>query len=265
MLMYPPKKIKEADYIILESTYGDRLHADSDPKDALHRVIMETYERHGILMIPSFAVERTQELIYLLYQLDQDGLLPKIPIYLDSPMGIDSTKVYMEYLEWQNIPRYTLQHMYDRVHFINDYEQSRAIVADDKPKIVLAGSGMMEGGRILHYLNNHMDNPKNTLLFVGYQGEGTRGRVLVEGGHQIKLFGEYREVKCHMRSISSLSAHGDREDMMHWLQQFKKSPKRIFLNHGEKEQSWAFKEHIQETMGWNVTIPTQYQTIDLDE
>ncbi|MCE2683244.1 MAG: MBL fold metallo-hydrolase [Cryomorphaceae bacterium] len=181
MLMYPPAKIEEADYIILESTYGDRTHEIADVKRELLGVINETYQNRGVLMIPSFAVERTQELIYLLYQLRLEDKLPKIPIYLDSPMGIHSSNVYNSYQDWQNISHYELSNMYSDVIFISNFEQSKATVADKHPKIILAGSGMMEGGRILHYMNQHIENEKNTLLFVGFQGEGTRGRAILEG------------------------------------------------------------------------------------
>lgn len=264
LLLYPPKKIREADYIVLESTYGDRDHSEENGKDALLKVIRETYERRGILMIPSFAVERTQELIYFLYLLSQDEQLPPMPIYLDSPMGIDSSKVYMDYLEWQNMPRYDLKHMYDDVHFINDYEQSYELVMDNQPKIILAGSGMIEGGRILQYLNRHIDEEKNTLLFVGFQGEGTRGRAIIEGAGSVKFFGEQRNVRCHIRSISSLSAHADRTELLEWLSNFEQSPRTIFLNHGEKHQADGLRQKISEELGWNIEIPTINSTYNLE-
>ena len=255
MLLYPPKQIKEADYIILESTYGDRVHAVADVKAELLKVIDETYARKGILMIPSFAVERTQELIYLLHQLKQEDKLPKMPIYLDSPMGINSTNVYIKYTEWQNLSRFDLSNMYNDVIFINEYEHSREVVADNQSKIVIAGSGMMEGGRILHYLNNHVENEKNTLLFVGFQGEGTRGRAILEGSTEIKFFGEYRNVKCHISSISALSAHGDQLEMVDWLSHFTKKPKEIFINHGEHHQADALRVKINYVLGWEAKIP----------
>lgn len=255
MLLYPPKKIKEADCIVLESTYGDRIHEIGDVKAELLAIIDETIERKGILMIPSFAVERTQEILYTLFHLREADSLPKIPIYLDSPMGVNSTKVYEQYSEWQNISHYELTRMYEDVIFISNFEQSRATVADKHPKIVIAGSGMMEGGRILHYLNNHIENERNTLLFVGYQGEGTRGRAILEGSKEIKFFGEYRQVKCQIRSISSLSAHGDQKEMIDWLRNFEKAPKDIFLNHGEPHQSDAFRVKIEDEFGWKAKIP----------
>ena len=187
LLLYPPQKVTDANVIIMESTYGDRTHDTKNVKDELLNVILETIERKGILMIPTFAVERAQELIYLLYLLREEQKLPDIPIFLDSPMGINSTNVYREFQEWQNLSHHHLSHMYEHMTFINSVEKSRRTVFDKKPKIVLAGSGMMEGGRILHYLNNHLDNARNTLLFVGYQGEGTRGRAILEGAKEIKF------------------------------------------------------------------------------
>lgn len=255
MLLYPPKKVKSADFIVLESTYGDREHSTEDVKQELLEVIMETYKNGGILMIPSFAVERTQEICYLLYQLREENKLPKMPIYLDSPMGINATNTYVNHREWQNISHYEISRMYDDVIFVEDMEQSKAIVADKHPKIVLAGSGMIEGGRILHYLNNHLENPRNTLLFIGYQGEGTRGRAIMEGSTEIKFFGEYRKVNCQIRSIGSLSAHGDRNEMIDWLKHFEQQPETIFLNHGEMHQSDALRVKIEHELGWNVVIP----------
>lgn len=263
MLLYPPKKIKEADYLIMESTYGDRIHVETDIKEELLRVILETLDRKGILMIPSFAVERAQEIIYLLYLLKNDGRLPKIPIYLDSPMGINSTAVYDRYPEWQDLPKIHFDEMYDQVHFINDYETSRAIVMDKKPKIVIAGSGMLEGGRILHYLNNHIENPENTILFCGFQAAGTRGRAILNGEKEIKFFGDYKKVNCHIESISSMSAHGDQKEMLDWMSHFKKAPTRVFLNHGEPHQADAFRVKIKSTFNWDVVVPQMYESFHL--
>lgn len=264
MLLYPPKKIKEADYLILESTYGDRLHQDEQLTHQLEKVINETYERRGILMIPSFAVERTQEMIYLLHQLKEKGALPKIPIYLDSPMGINSTKVYEKYNELQNIPRFELNHMYDFIHFISDYDASCEIVEDDNPKIVLAGSGMLEGGRIIHYLHKHGANSNNTLLFVGYQSEGTRGRALMEGSKEIKFFGEYRPINCQIKSFSSMSCHADQSELLEWLGHFSKFPSKIFLNHGEPHQRDALRVKIKDNFATEVITPNMNSEYKLD-
>lgn len=263
MLLYPPKKVRQADYLILESTYGDRLHEEEDAKEELLKIIKETYERNGILMIPSFAVERAQELIYLIYQLKAEKRMPNIPVYLDSPMGIKASLVFDKYPHWQDLPIFDLDRMYSDIHFIADYQQSKAVVLDHKPKIVLAGSGMIEGGRILHYLNNHLNDERNTLLFVGFQAAGTRGRAIMEGSKEIKFFGKYHPVGCQIRVISSMSAHADRAEMMNWMEKFEKPPKRIFLNHGEPHQSDSLRVFIQNKLGWEVTIPKLNESFEL--
>jgi metallo-beta-lactamase family protein len=263
MLLYPPKTVKEADYVIMESTYGDRAHQETDVKTALLEVIKETVGNKGILMIPSFAVERTQEIIYLLHQLREENLLPNIPLYLDSPMGIDATRVYYEYKDWQRLSRLEIEQMYKDVFFVSDTAQSKLLVQDKKPKIIIAGSGMLEGGRILHYLNTHLENPLATLLFVGYQGQGTRGRAIMEGSTEIKFFGEYKKVLCQIRNISSLSAHADRNEMITWLKKFSKSPKRIFLNHGEPHQSDALRVKIEHELKIPVSVPHMMESFEL--
>lgn len=263
LLLYPPTKLKEADYIIMESTYGDRTHKIDNVKEELLQVIQSTFKKGGILMIPSFAVERTQEILYLIYQLRNEGCLPDMPVYLDSPMGINSTNVYDRYHELQNIPHFEINKMYDDVTFISDPKMSKAICLDQKPKIVLAGSGMIEGGRILHYLNNHIGNKKNTLVFVGYQGVGTRGRAILKGSSEIKFFGKYRKVECEIETISSLSAHADQSEMIDWLKNFNTKPKTIFLNHGEPHQTDALRTKIQHELGWNCEIPTLNSIFEL--
>jgi metallo-beta-lactamase family protein len=264
MLLYPPKHVKEADYIVLESTYGDRAHECEDVKGELLGVINQTIKNGGILMIPSFAVERTQELLYLIYQLREEEVLPKIKIYLDSPMGINATNTYKRYPQWQSCSALELDRMFDDIFFVHDIEQSKLLVADKQPKIVLAGSGMIEGGRILHYLNAHIDNPADTLLFVGFQGEGTRGRAIRNGSTEIKFFGEYRRVNCHIASIDSLSAHADYVEMIQWLRGFRHTPKKIFLNHGETHQSDAFRVRIEHELKWNVHIPKMMESVLLE-
>jgi len=255
MLLYPPKKIEHADFIVLESTYGDRVHEVADVKEKLLEIILETYDNRGILMIPSFAVERTQEIIFLLHLLKEEDLLPNIPIYLDSPMGIKSTMVFYKHPEIQDISKYNADRMYQVVELIETFEESKAMVADKKPKIVIAGSGMLEGGRILHYLANHGSDKNNTILFVGFQAAGTRGRDLVKGNKEIRLFGEYVPINAQIRSISSMSAHADKIEMLDWLGNFKKEPTTIFLNHGEPHQANSFRVLIESKLGWNVEIP----------
>lgn len=264
MLLYPPKHIKEADYLILESTYGDRLHESENVKKELKEIIHRTIKRGGILMIPSFAVERTQEILYLIHQLREEEQLPKCKVFLDSPMGINATNTYKRYADWQKISNYELDQMFNEVYFINDIEQSKLLVADKQPKIVLAGSGMIEGGRILHYLNSHIDNPDDTLLMVGYQGEGTRGRAILNGSPEIKFFGEYRKINCEVQHIDSLSAHADYSEMIDWLKGFRNMPKKVILNHGETHQTDAFRVKIEHELKLEVFIPKMMESILLE-
>lgn len=264
LLLYPPKHVKEADYLVLESTYGDRAHETENCISELKTIIDNTINRGGILMIPSFAVERTQEILYLIYQLREEDSLPKVKVFLDSPMGINASNTYKKFPEWQNMSQFELDRMFQDVYFINDMEQSKLLVADKKPKIILAGSGMIEGGRILHYLNTHIDNPNDTLLFVGFQGEGTRGRAILNGEREIKFFGEYRQVKCEIQHLDSLSAHGDYTEMLHWLRKFRKLPKKIFLNHGEPHQLNAFRVRIEHELKCSVMVPKMMESVILE-
>ncbi|MCR9173505.1 MAG: MBL fold metallo-hydrolase [bacterium] len=263
MLLYPPKKVSKADYLIIESTYGDREHDTLDVKMKLERVIKETFQRGGILMVPTFSIERVQEIMFLMYQLRNGNRLPNVPIYLDSPMGIRATEVFETYPKWQDLSRQDLQQMYEGIRWVNSYEASKAIVKDKNPKIILAGSGMLQGGRILHYLSEHIGNEKNTLLFTGYQAEGTRGRALLKGSSSIKFFGEYHSVKCQIASISSLSAHGDRTELLQWMEHFQSPPKKVFLNHGEPHQLDAFRVWIESKLGWDVIVPYQEESFEL--
>lgn len=263
MLLYPPKKVKAVDYLIIESTYGDRVHKNNDPKEALLEVIKETYNRGGILMVPSFAVERTQEMIYLIHLLKEEESIPNIPVYLDSPMGVKSTLVFDKYPKYQDLSKFITDNMYNEVKFISSYEESKVVVADKKPKIILAGSGMLEGGRMLHYIANHGKSTNNTILFVGFQAVGTRGRDLVQGTKQIKFFGEYYDVNSEIKSISSMSAHADRNEMLAWMKNIKSPPKRVFLNHGEPHQTNAFRVLIETELNWNVHVPALDEKVEL--
>lgn len=263
LLLYPPKKVDHVDYLVLESTYGDREHKVVDLKEELTSIILETYHRQGILMIPAFAVERTQEIIFLLHQLKDEGLIPNIPIYLDSPMAIEATLVFDKYPSWQDVSKYDLSRMYESIHFISDYQASKSVVMNKKPKIVIAGSGMLTGGRILNYLENHMKVAKNMLLFTGFQAAGTRGRAILEGSKFIKFFGEYHEVNCEVKSISSMSAHADRIEMLNWLRDFKTLPEKVILNHGEPHQADSFRVLLESKLDVEVVVPQLGESIKL--
>jgi metallo-beta-lactamase family protein len=263
LLLAPPEHPKSADVLVIESTYGDRLHEEKDAKEDLHDVIMETVHKGGILMVPTFAVERAQELIYLLSQLKREGRLPGVPVYLDSPMGVSATEVMMRSPGWHDLSREEVGEMDSVVRLITDAKTSRAIVADTNPKIVLAGSGMITGGRIVHYLNRYLGEERNTVLLVGFQAAGTRGRALEEGATELKFFGQFHPVKAEVRKITSLSAHADQSEIMDWLRHFKKAPEQVFLNHGEPHASDALRVKIEHELGWNVRVAQPDQVYPL--
>jgi metallo-beta-lactamase family protein len=249
-----PRAVRRADILVLESTYGDRLHPEKTPISELAEIVNHTYEKNGSLIIPSFAVERAQDLMFLLAGLIEDQKIPDIPIYLDSPMGLDVTLVMEQYPEWHKLHREDVDMIRRHVHFVRAPEETAQIIAQKRPKIIVAGSGMVTGGRVLSYLQSYLGDPRHTVLLVGYQAVGTRGWSLLEGCHELKFFGEYYPVKAEIRQISTLSAHGDQEDLLNWLGKFEHAPWKVFLNHGEVPASNALKLKIEDELGWAVEV-----------
>jgi len=264
LILPKPAAIKEADVLVLESTYGDRVHRRTAPLEQLEFVINKTYKKGGILIIPTFTVERAQEIIYLLNVLKKENKIPRQPIYLDSPMGVDASAAFVKYDEWSKLSEREVLEMMSNVNLIKDHRASRAVVADNRQKIVLAGSGMIEGGRVLHYLDKYLGDAKNTVLLAGYQAAGTRGRALREGATEIKFFGQYHQVKAELAEISSLSAHADYLDILEWLAHFKNGPKTVFLNHGEPHQADALRTKIQHYFGWKVVVAEMNKAYEIE-
>ena len=254
LLLYPPKHIKEADYIILESTYGNRHHPDVNAIDVLEKMVNRTKEKGGILVIPTFAVERAQEIIYLLALLKEQERIPNWPVYLDSPMAVNTTKVFFDYPNWHLLNTEDIQVIQDEVHLISDYYKSQEIVNNPDSKIVLAGSGMVTGGRVLYYLQKLLSDEKNTILLPGFQAVGTRGRSLVDGDPEIKFFGQWYKVKAEIYQMESLSAHADQNDIIDWISKFSARPKTIFLNHGEPQASNTLRVKLRDALNLNVEV-----------
>lgn len=233
LLLDSPYQPKRADYLILESTYGDRLHEEGNIFEELKAIVNATCQKGGALIIPSFTVERAQELTWVLSRLKVAGEIPDIPIALDSPMGVDVTEVMERFPEWLRLNPADAKQIRSQVSFVESTEASIEMVKQTGPKIVIAGSGMVTGGRVLHYLKQHLGDPASTVLLVGYQAIGTRGRSLQEGCHELRFFGEYYPVKAQIAQITSLSAHADQRELLEWLHAFDSPPSHIFLNHGE--------------------------------
>ena len=265
LLLPPADPLPKTDFVVMESTYGDRLHPPEDPKEVIHQIVEQTWDRGGILMIPTFAVERAQELLILLSELKEEGRLPYDKVFLDSPMGVSATEVMLDFPEWHDLSREKCQQLTEMVDLITDAKTSKAIVADPRPKIVLAGSGMITGGRILHYLSRYLGEERHTVLLVGFQAAGTRGRALINGAHELKFFGQYHPVKAHVHKINSLSAHADQRELLNWLESTEEAPQYFFLNHGEMHQSDALRLKIQDYFGWEGTVARMDKVYDLSE
>lgn len=264
LLLPPPKKPTEADILFVESTYGDRLHPEEDAKEHLKKIVVETVARGGSVIIPSFAVERTQVMMYLLWQLRAAGELPDVPLIMDSPMGSRVLGVFEKHKDWHQLPTDTYTAMCGIFDIVESYQETMHLVETRYPKIIIAGSGMVTGGRVLSYLQHYIENPQHTVLLVGYQGEGTRGRQLAEGAHEIKIHGKYYPVKSHVEILHGLSAHGDQTELLHWMSDIKMAPEKVFVVHGERPAADTFQVKIKDSFGWtDVVVPNLYEIVEI--
>ncbi|WP_203296125.1 MBL fold metallo-hydrolase RNA specificity domain-containing protein [Luteirhabdus pelagi] len=259
-LLSPPDRPRWADYLFLESTYGNRLHPEEDIEELLQELIMKILQTQGTLLIPSFAVERLQTLMYILWQLYQKNKIPNIPIYIDSPMGTNVLHVFNQFPEWHKLSKQQLQAMQKRMVLVASYRETWETIDNPRPKVVIAGSGMVTGGRILTYLSQLIDRENTSILLVGFQAEGTRGRQLLEGAHELKFFGKFHPVKASVHHIESLSAHADQADLMHWIDNIRNVPEAVYLVHGEPTAMDTLRVKIETEKGWNVHIPKLYES-----
>ncbi|MFD0797228.1 MBL fold metallo-hydrolase RNA specificity domain-containing protein [Maribacter chungangensis] len=255
VLLAPPKRPKWADYLFMESTYGNKLHPKEDMEEILTTLIHKTINERGNLIIPSFAVERLQSLMYRLWKLYKQNKIPNIPIFIDSPMGTNVLSVFEQFPDWHKLSGKEYYAMRNHFKIISSYADTWKTIDDPRPKIVIAGSGMVTGGRVLTYLKQLIDIPTTTVLMVGYQAEGTRGRQLLEGAHELKLFGKYYPVKAKIRHVESLSAHADQQELLLWTKDIENIPEEVFLIHGEPLALDTFRVKLRDVHGWQVTIP----------
>jgi len=266
-----PDPFDAADYILTEATYGDRLHGETkDIPGELARIVNETHKAGGNIVIPSFAVERTQELLYHLNALLRANRIPHLFTFVDSPMAIKVTEIFKNHPELFD-PE-TMELLEKGIHpcdlpgltMSNTVDQSKAINHIKGTAIIIAGSGMCTGGRIKHHLKNNISRPESTILFVGYQAVGTLGRLILDGVNPIRIFGEEQEVKARIAKISGFSAHADQNELMRWVGALKKAPSRVFITHGEPAAANAYKKRLEEKTGWNCTVPEYKQEIVLN-
>ena len=270
LILRDPVQVKDIDYLILESTYGNHLHDDfNTTSDKLASVINQTFQRGGKILVPAFALERTQEMIYLLHLLEKGGRIPKLPVYVDSPLAVNVTEIFKLHPEcFDKETKALLEKEEDpfglkRITYITESEDSKKLNNLQEPCVIIAGSGMCEGGRILHHLKNNIEDPKNTILVVGYMAENTLGRKIAEKYPKVRIFGEEYSLKSEVVALHSFSAHADRNELLGYVEQAKRNLRGVFLVHGEEKESHALKESIEELGIQNVIIPDRGEEVTL--
>ncbi len=259
----PPEKPGETDYLVVESTYGDRIHGDTNPLDQLEELVQKAVKDSGVLLIPSFAVGRTQALLYLLYQLKNAGRLPRIPIYVDSPMAIAATELYAKHPGDHALGAKLSDDVFGIAHYVQAPEESAKLSQSKGPMILISASGMATGGRILHHLKAFAPLRNTIILLAGYQAASTRGAALARGAEELKIHGEYIAVRAEVVSMKNSSAHADAGQIVEWIKGAGKAPRRIFITHGEPESSEALRLRIRRDLGWDAETPEYRDSVEL--
>jgi metallo-beta-lactamase family protein len=255
--------------LVMESTYGNRLHERIDVRKRLTEIIVNTAARGGMVLVPAFAIGRTQELLFILRSLEEQKAIPQLPVYVDSPMALGAIPIYdknqidfskeLKALASEDSSPF----LYDHVHSARSKEESKAINKITYPAIIISASGMATGGRILHHLKQRIGDSRNTVMFIGFQAQGTKGRFLIEGAKEIKIHGQQYEVGAHIEYVDALSAHADYEELLNWLQHFKSPPRKTLLVHGEELASLSLAEKISQRFAWDVHVPNYLEFIEL--
>ena len=261
--MVDPATVERADYLMLESTYGNRLHDKRDPEDALAEIIGRTTGRGGTVVIPSFAVGRAQSLMFHLYRLKTSRRLANVPVFLDSPMAVDASDIFCRHLDDHRLGDADCRNACRIAQYVRSVDQSKALAADPVPKVIISASGMATGGRVLHHLKRYAPDLKNTILFAGFQAGGTRGAAMIGGAQNIKIHGEYIPVRAEVKNLEMLSGHADSDELLRWLRGFKQPPRMTFITHGEPAASDALRRRIEEELHWQCVVPDQGQQVDL--
>jgi metallo-beta-lactamase family protein len=268
-LLLPPAPVGSVDWILVESTYGDRVHDDSDPVERLAEVIDRTVERGGVVVIPAFAVDRTEVLLYHLRQLADAGRLPRVPVFVDSPMALAALGVYRGALtDGAADIRPELRGCGDLFHLpdleeVLDAEGSKAVSARHGSAIIIAGAGMASGGRVVHHLARFLPDPRNTVVLVGFQAAGTRGRTLLEGADAVKIHGRYVPVRAEVCDLTGFSVHADADELMGWLRTAEREPTGVFVVHGEESASLTLQQRIRTELNWNAVVPIDGEKLSL--
>jgi len=258
-IMPPPDPIPAADYLLVESTYGNRQRNHGDPEDALAEIVNATVGRGGTVIVPAFAVGRTQLLLHHLNRLQRSQRIPAVPVFLDSPLAINATNVFADHPDDHRLSSAEAESACSLPRYVQDPEESKSLDHDPMPKIIIAGSGMATGGRVLHHLKVYAPHPEHTILFAGYQAGGTRGAAMVAGAEQVKIHGQYWPVRAQVHNLDMLSAHADADEIMGWLSGMPTPPLQAFVVHGEADASDTLRHRIEEALGWNACVPEYAQ------
>ncbi len=262
-VLMPPETMPPVDYLVVESTYGNRVHPQVDPGTQLAEIVNRTCEKGGVLLIPSFAVGRSQMILHLLGELRAAGEIPSLPVYMDSPMAIKATSIYCGDSSESRLNETEAHAMCHTAIPLRTPQESISLNSMEGPMIILSASGMATGGRVLHHLKRLLPDERNTVLFAGFQAAGTRGETLVSGAGEVRIHGAYVPVYADVFMLESLSAHGDRTEMLDWLEQMEQAPRKTFVTHGEPSASDAFRRYLRTNLGWDAEVPEHGQTVEL--
>lgn len=263
IIMRPPEPIAHADVLVCESTYGDRLHGESDPEKELEQIITKTAGRGGIVLVPAFAVGRAQMMLYVVHKLMGQGRIPRLPVYLNSPMAIKATEIFCRHHKEHRLDGAQCELIDGKTEFVRTVEESIELDAARYPCIIISASGMASGGRVLHHLKTLLPNPRNSVVFAGFQAPGTRGDALVNGAETVKIHGEYWPVKADIHNLTSMSAHGDYQEILQWLEQGALNPEKVYVTHGEMVASDTMRKRISEAFGWDAEVPDLFEEVEI--
>lgn len=261
--MVSPASIDRADYLIVESTYGNRRHSNENPEELLAAIVEATAKRGGTVVIPSFAVGRAQSLLFHFYRLREGGRLRNIPVFLDSPMAVDASEIFCAHFDDHRLDKQECRGACAVAHYVRTAEESKALMANPMPKVIISASGMATGGRILHHLKHYAPDVKNTILFTGFQAGGTRGAAIAAGATEVKIHGDYIPIRAEVKNLEMLSGHADAGEILRWLRGFTAPPRMTFVTHGEPAASDALRHRIEEELGWPCLVPDHGQRAQL--
>lgn len=262
-VMVAPAPVDMADYLIVESTYGDRLHDNFDADEVISKIVNRVAARGGTILIPSFAVGRAQSLLFYIQRLKAADKIPDLPVFLDSPMAINASDIFCAYQTEHRLSEDQCRATCTVATYVRTVDESKAIGASPMPKIIISASGMATGGRILHHIVNYGSDRRNAILFAGYQAAGTRGQKITGGASSVKIFGRQIPIRAEVANLHALSAHADANEILTWLGNFKKPPRRTFITHGEPKASEALRQRIENELNWKCHIPEYEETVNL--